>query len=96
VKALKVFGKDVPVKKCSRVGEEFGLAGYYDYGSGTITIEASLKADDYIHTLVHEICHAIFHRGGLHQAKMPTELEEIICEQVATVLTENFRLTRKK
>jgi Zn-dependent peptidase ImmA (M78 family) len=96
VKSINIYGWDIPIKKMKGLIEAQGVYGYYDPVARLIAIDASLKKCDYISTLIHEIVHAMFHRAGLHQTKISSSLEEIICEQVSTVLTENFSLTGKK
>jgi Zn-dependent peptidase ImmA (M78 family) len=99
MKPLNVFGKAIPLKFQEGLIESEGALAIYDYDSQTITFEARLRTDLkhlFLSTLLHEMGHAIFHRAGLHQATIPVYLEEIITEQFATVLTENFNLTRKR
>lgn len=93
---IKIYGWEIPVKKLKGLADAHGILGCYDYETKTIVVDASLKKADYMSTLLHEIIHALFHRAGLHQAQIPEALEEIICEQVSTVLTENFNLTVKR
>lgn len=94
--SIKIYGWDIPIKKQKGLTESAGFLGYYDYEARHIVIDAAIPKEHYMSTLLHEIIHALFHRAGLHQAKIPESLEEIICEQVSTVLTENFKLTGKR
>lgn len=41
------------------------------------------------HTLFHELIHATLHRIGVQSTDLTEQLEEVICECVATVLVEN-------
>lgn len=97
---LNIFGKQVRVLKKKNLGEDAGtdhvLAGYYDPTNSVIAIDESLVGDEYYHTLVHEIVHAVLHRTGVIQSRLSMDVHEIICENIATALTENFKLTKKK
>lgn len=95
MKPLNIFGRLIPVKKIKNLVRNEDVGGYYDFVKKYIALDQALSPDDSTRILVHEIGHAIFNRGGIMQAKLPLELEEIIVDQFATVLTENFKLTRK-
>lgn len=96
MKSLKIYGWDVGLQKVKGLMQQSPYAGYYDPNKKLIVVDASLKGDDYICTLIHEVIHALFHRAGLHQTKIPSAVEEMICEQVATVITENFSVSAKR
>lgn len=93
MKPLNILGRIVKIKKFKNTGEN--IAGFYDFDTKEIGIDASLKKDDAVSTLIHEVGHALFHRGGLIQCNISREVQEIIVEQYATVLLDNFKLTRK-
>lgn len=95
MKVAKVFGKNIPIKKQKGLIEQ-NCAAFYCYDTDSITIDSSLKGEQLTATLLHEMGHALFRRAGLEQSKIPTCLEEIIVEQFATVVIENFKLTPKK
>lgn len=86
---LKVFGSSVKVSKADMSNGEFD--GFYDHESKQIVIDSNLKGHDFIHTLLHEGLHALFHRTGVNQA-IPEELIETLCENVPTFILENFDL----
>lgn len=94
--SVKIYGLDVPVLRRKNLTQETGFLGYFDPEKNEIVIDANLKGMDFLSTLVHEIIHAVFTRGGLRQAKISPSLEEIICEQISVVLTENFSLHKKR
>lgn len=73
------------------LGQE-DLNGYFDPTKNQIVIDENLKESEYYKTLIHETIHAAFHRASIIQA-IDEGVEEIICDLVATVLTENFRIT---
>jgi hypothetical protein len=47
-------------------------------------------------SIIHESVHAIFFSGGIFEAIDNEKLIDVICEQVARVLDENFELKWKK
>ena len=59
-----------------------------------IIIHNNLSPEDEIHTILHEEMHALFHRSGVEQA-ISQELQEVLCENVATFITENYHLKPK-
>lgn len=69
------------------------VAGYYRHASLEIVINKNQSKDDKTHTLLHELGHALFIRCGLMQANISSEIEEIIVENFATMITEQFKLT---
>lgn len=85
----------MPIKKVKNLVNNENVGGYFDFKKIYIALDANLSAEDSTRILLHEIGHAIFNRAGLLQTKMPIQLEEIIVDQFATVLSENFKLTRK-
>ena len=95
MKPLKVFGAHIPIKLRKDLMESEGALGIFDRVECRIEVDARLKGDALKQTLVHELVHAIFARAGLAQTDISSDVEEIICEQVAIVINENFRLTQK-
>jgi Zn-dependent peptidase ImmA (M78 family) len=65
-----------------------GILGLCDRPTKTIYIEANQSDKEKLHTLIHEIGHALFGRVGLCQGVNP-EIEEVIVESIATTLIEN-------
>lgn len=95
MKSVNVFGRKVPVLLENGLFEQ-GYAGCYDDETYEITLDARLKGEKYMEILLHEIGHAIFGRGGLDHAMIPPQIQEVIVQQYAAVLLDNFRLTPKK
>ena len=87
-KSVKIFGLKFKVK----VAPLHGVLGLCDRLSNTIYIEANQSDVDKLHTLIHEIGHAVFGRVGLCQGISP-EIEEVIVEALATAIVENNLLT---
>lgn len=89
-KSLKIFGLKFKVK----VAPLSGILGLCDRLTSTIYIEANQSDTDKMQTLLHEVGHAVFGRVGLVQGISP-ELEEVIVENIATALVENFEIVAK-
>ena len=86
-----VFGKVYKIKR-----EDLGphYHGVCSPDTSTIVIDKNDKNAILQSTFLHEIGHAIFHRVGLNQT-IPSEVEEIIVENISNWITENFRLVQK-
>lgn len=93
---LKIFGHTYKVVKQKKMVDNGGVRGLCIPEKQLILIDADLVGQEYIQTLVHEVVHAILSRTGIEQAKLSEGVEEIICENIATAITENFKLTYKK
>lgn len=63
-----------------------------DYKDGVIRLDDTLKDEDLICTLIHEMVHALFDRAGLRQG-IQDQAEEVCAEQVAIMMIENFKIT---
>lgn len=87
-KNVNIFGLKFKIK----VVPLNGILGLCDRITNTIYIEASQSEKDKLHTLLHEVGHAVFGRVGLVQGISP-ELEEVIVESMATAIIENNLLT---
>jgi Zn-dependent peptidase ImmA (M78 family) len=90
---FNVFGMKINVKLSDLRREN--IAGFFSPTHNEIQICKSLKKTDKEQTLMHEFLHAVFYRMGIIQSKMPIELEEIIVENFATAITENFSVRPK-
>lgn len=68
--------------------------GEFD-GKETIMLNMAKNNDsELIHSLIHEIGHAMFVRSGLRQG-LAMEIEEVVVENFATVITELFDIKFK-
>ena len=83
-KNVTIFGTKFKIK----ITKLNGYLGLCDRVASIIYIEAAQSDKDKIHTLVHEIGHAVFSRVGLCQG-VSDEIEEVIVENMATALLEN-------
>lgn len=57
-----------------------------------IKIKKSLPPDERLHTLIHEIGHAVVMRTGLKQSELSHDVEEVLVENIATSIMENFEV----
>lgn len=71
-------------------------AGLWLTEKKVILIDSGLSKDYQDQVLVHEIGHAVFSRVGIEQAKIHKDVEDIIVDNIATAITENFHLVPKK
>lgn len=91
---FNVFGKKIPVTKIDLTKE---LAdGQYHPKTQSITIDKRIKGDELIGVYIHELVHAMCDRIGLHNAQLSHDLEEIIADNIATVMLENFEIKCKR
>ena len=93
IKKINILGESVKVKY--RDMTEDKVCGWYIYDKKLIEINNKIPKDIQNVTLVHEIIHAVFDRAGILNAKVSHDIQEVICDQVAKVLTENFNLKEK-
>lgn len=91
---LSVFGSLVKVEVIDGLHAE-GIAGAYNGTLKKIYISIEQQKEDATHTLLHELGHAIIDRTGIRQS-LSSELEEVIVENFATGILENFTITLKK
>lgn len=83
-KSVIIFGQKFKVKVTSLNGY-LGMCDRLDH---VIYIEINQPDKDKMHTLLHEVGHAVFSRVGIVQGLNP-ELEEVIVETMATAIIEN-------
>lgn len=90
--SVNLFGLKIPIKYIDM--KETEACGLYSHEKKIIVIEKSQIGLVAQHTLLHECVHAIFDRTGINQS-LSSDLEEVICENIATFLVENFHLRDK-
>ncbi len=91
---FNVFGLIVPVIKEKGLFDR-GFVGYYDPVKKQIKVDSNQKGIELTHTVIHELGHTLFDRCGILQSKIQPELVEVIVENFATMMVENFRVTPK-
>jgi len=92
-KKLAVFGQTVKIRYVKDLVEKQEISG--DYLDGIIRIDADLDSKLMYLTLLHEAIHALFDRLGVGQV-VNGGVEEIICDNIAMLIYENFELEIKK
>lgn len=93
-KNLMVFGNKVPIRYFKETSPELAeICGYCQKEPLAIFINENLSAKNEASTIAHEMGHAIIFSAGLDQV-LSAEIQEIICEQFARVINENYRLKK--
>lgn len=91
---MNIFGCKIKIVY-SKIAEERGILGLYSYKNKSITLDIDQSKEEMIHSIIHELVHATSHRLGWNQF-VPPQAEEMIAQQFATVLCENFDIKLKK
>ena len=86
-KCINVFGKTYEIKYDDL--SKTDACGYTDNKHRLIVIDSGLKGDDLTHTLLHEYFHAILFTTSVTQS-LSHDLEEVIVDQLATFLVDNY------
>ena len=92
-KTFIIFGKRIKIQYAPDLIEKYDING--DYGQDLIRIDEQLEDKLLWLTLIHEATHALFDRCGIRQA-VDSGVEEIICDNISTLMVENFELAIKK
>lgn len=92
-KFFMVFGQKIKI----RVGSlDPRVAAQFEPSSNLITLnDLNVSEAEVLHSLLHEIGHAMFYRVSINQA-VSFEVHEFIVNNYATMLLENFDLKVKK
>ena len=91
---LNIFGLTVSVETTNKLMEK-GVSGLYMAQESKILVDTGQFKGDAVQTLLHEIGHSVIDRTGIRQT-LSDELEEVIVDNIATAITENFTLSLKK
>ena len=92
---IKVLGRDIQVVKKKRLLVDESCHGLYDSAAGQILIDPDQSPRDYVHTLIHEMIHAVADRVGVHTTSVNPDMVEILCENIATVIVENGAILKR-
>lgn len=93
-KSFNVFGNKVPIRFFKETSPELAeICGYCQKEPLAIFINENLSAKNKSQTYIHELGHAIIFSAGLDQV-LSAEVQEIICEQFAKVISENYNLKK--
>ena len=95
-KTIQVFGRDYKIALTKHLKDEDGnrVDGLFCAKTSVISIDTEDK--NQVHTLIHELGHAVFERTSLNQTDISSNLQEIVVNSIATVLTENFNISLRK
>lgn len=93
IKSFDVLGKKIKV--VFRDMTEENVCGHYVYNENLIEINTKTTRETQEITLLHELVHAVFFRSGVLNAKISSDLEEVISDQLAKVIIENFKLVKR-
>jgi hypothetical protein len=89
---LDIFGQKFSVYQ-SDISDEY--LGQCSYKEQRIDIHPEAQGDLFLETLLHEFLHALFFRMSYKQSGIPHALEEVMIDQIAKCLVENFKITKK-
>lgn len=67
-----------------------GLDGYYDSELKTIFVDPRQNKQKLLHTTLHEQLHVLFDRLGYNQTFISGDVQELLCEQLATFFIETY------
>ena len=88
---LDIFGLKYSVKRGKL---EQGVA-QCNYTDKTITVDPSQSGQKFDECIIHEIGNAIIDRVGGGSTSLNRDLEEIIVDSLAKVISENYRLVKR-
>lgn len=89
---FNIFGTKIKVVKKDL--SQAGFLGLYYNDKKKIEITTGLDKQTELETIIHEFVHAVFDRLSYRQA-INIQLEELICDQLAKSLCENFTIRMK-
>ena len=97
-KILNIFGAEVQIIRVKELHDEKDekVDGLFLPEHNIIKIESELNNDDTIHTLLHELFHAMIVRNSINQTTLSHDVEEILADTNATMITELFNLKFKR
>lgn len=97
-KKINIFGRIHKVSTCKNLFLPNGIMvrGYFESVNAIIKLEEDQTPQEMIQTLLHEMGHALINRISIDQSGMPPEVEEIIVDAYATMISEIFTLKFKK
>lgn len=93
IKSVDIFGKNCPIKVVSNMDNAY--LGLFYYEEFRIEINKNCPKEKYDEILLHELFHAVFNRSSLNQCNITSDAQEIIVDQFAKFITENFKLVKK-
>jgi hypothetical protein len=92
---LNVFGMQVNITRTKNLAKDQEATGKWLPTKKTIQLDSDIQGEDYYCALLHETIHAVASRLGWHNAELSHDLEEIIADNIATCIVENFDIKLK-
>lgn len=92
-RVVHVFGRKIKIRYADLTQQ--GLCGCYMHQESIIYINNKLSKADQLSTLIHELGHCMVATLGLSQAQLSMDLEEILVENFANLMTDIFKITPK-
>lgn len=89
---LIIFGREFTVSVEEIEGGDLGAC---NPNTEEIKISPDQRQKDRLHSLIHEMGHAVIYRTGIFQG-LDEKVIEVIVENMATAILENFTLIKKK
>ena len=91
---IDIFGQKWNIVRAKLPATEAGLC---EFSKQKITINQDIPEGSNLEleTIFHEIFHSSFERCSYKQSGLPHELEEVMIDQLAKILTENRKLLKK-
>lgn len=90
---VSIFGLKYKIKIVDKVrGGGVAAVTYQDKIIEIRDDQSGIKFDE---CLLHEIIHATFDRIGIGCTKLAPDLEEVICDSIAKIIAENYKLVKR-
>lgn len=91
---VTVFGHVYKVLR-AKLGDQY--AGHCLYEEKLLLVNESIKKPSqyFDESMLHEYLHALFKRMSYEQADIPPQLEEVMIDQIAKGVTENWKLVKR-
>lgn len=87
-KSYDVYGKKLKVVFTERIDCDDAL-GVFIPDEFKVEIVKSIEGDLALATLLHELIHGIIFRCGVHTSSLSDDVQEIICDTIATWIVDN-------
>jgi len=95
--SVQVFGAEIQiVERAGLYYEGVKVDGLFMSDKKLIMVEKALSKEEKTQTLIHELGHAVIWRCSITQSGLVPEVEEMIVDTYATMMTEIFNLRFRK